>query len=140
MYSLLRVSRVSLYKQFMVNSLSVYGSLREGSHTTPFFVRPQMTSHFTIISSNCTHFFRSAFFLKYFTLFYSKFWLCEYVILKLRKKTTFKTRNIFLENSLYAMGGFDSTNYQSSVERLDPRQIINTTRAPITGCPNRNFY
>ena len=69
-----------------------------------------------------------------------KFWLCEFVILKLKKKTTFKTCNIFLENSLYAMGGFDSTNYQSSVERLDPRQIINTTRTPKTGCPNRNFY
>ena len=26
-----------------------------------------------------------------------------------------------LDNCLFALGGFDSTNYQSSVERLDPR-------------------
>ena len=69
-----------------------------------------------------------------------KFWLCEYVILKLKKKTTFKTHNIFLENSLYAMGGFDSTNYQSSVERLDPRQIINTTQCKNGLSNYRNFY
>ena len=27
----------------------------------------------------------------------------------------------FSDNCIYALGGFDSTNYQSSVERLDPR-------------------
>ena len=27
----------------------------------------------------------------------------------------------FIDNCIYALGGFDSTNYQSSVERLDPR-------------------
>ena len=27
----------------------------------------------------------------------------------------------FLDSCIYAMGGFDSANYQSSVEKLDPR-------------------
>ena len=27
----------------------------------------------------------------------------------------------FVENCIYTLGGFDSANYQSSVERLDPR-------------------
>ena len=27
----------------------------------------------------------------------------------------------FPDNCIYALGGFDSSNYQSSVERLDPR-------------------
>ena len=27
----------------------------------------------------------------------------------------------FSDNCIYALGGFDSSNYQSSVERLDPR-------------------
>ena len=29
--------------------------------------------------------------------------------------------SFFPDNCIYALGGFDSSNYQSSVERLDPR-------------------
>lgn len=30
-------------------------------------------------------------------------------------------RNSILDNCIYALGGFDSSNYQSSGERFDPR-------------------
>ena len=33
----------------------------------------------------------------------------------------YELRVAVLDNCLFALGGFDSTNYQSSVERLDPR-------------------
>ena len=40
-----------------------------------------------------------------------------------RSRNVDKPMNIFLvaDNCIYALGGFDSSNYQSSVERLDPR-------------------
>ena len=33
----------------------------------------------------------------------------------------YELRVAVLDNCLFALGGFDSTNYQCSVERLDPR-------------------
>lgn len=34
----------------------------------------------------------------------------------------FNLRDKSTDNCIYALGGYDSTNYQNSVERLDPRE------------------
>ena len=48
--------------------------------------------------------------------FYKALYIC-------RPRVNINEYNPFslLDNCIYALGGFDSSNYQSSVERLDPR-------------------
>lgn len=44
----------------------------------------------------------------------------------------FSVRVAVLEGCIYALGGFDSSNYQSSVERFDPRMGIWMQMPPMT--------